>query len=149
MIRTSTRTGNSREAGIKCSPCGPRPSCFSYVTCAGELRCRFIKWSARNMTAKEANRSYLQATLRYSLTEGLPTIHLQPDMASHIAVSGPQTEMRTEHSLLAAARTQSLCLLGAAELRKRKQNLDILPSVNGGDSYRLYRLAHTMPSVGS
>src|SRR5271166_6042427 len=90
MIRTSTRTGNSRETGIKCSPCGPRPSCFSYVTCAGELRCRFIKWSARNMTAKEANRSDLQATLRYSLTEGLPTIHLQPDMASHIAVSGPQ-----------------------------------------------------------
>src|SRR5882762_6950095 len=28
-------------------------------------------------------------------------------------------------------------------------NLDILPSVNGGDSYRLYTLAHTMPSVGS
>ena len=31
----------------------------------------------------------------------------------------------------------------------RITDFDLLPSVKGGDSCRLYTLAHTMPSVGS
>jgi hypothetical protein len=43
-----------------------------------------------------------------------------------------------------------------SDLRQRTQNrwffgiqIDILPRMNAGDSYWLYTLSHTMPSVGS